>query len=189
MGIPNQPYCSKNPKLDIIWWRSEQCIGLFIKSEKVFCILSFTQSLKAWINANKVHINNLEYIALHLAKLLVQLLYSQNQGKYPPHPCHNANGDNEPSISMLNNSSTALKLGQQQIRLTAEHTFLADVKSTGSHVKGRINKPAYSFSRSYLLSPNLTQTFGTSFSTILLNKCAQSIVSKNPCAFSFQVDG
>ena len=101
---------------------SEQCIGLFIKSEKVICILPFTQSLKARINANEVHINNLKYVALHLAKLLVQLLYSQNPEKYPTHPYNDAKGDNEPMIGWLNISSTASKLGQQQIRLTAKHT-------------------------------------------------------------------
>ena len=90
---------------------SEQCIGLFIKSEKVFCILLFTQSLKARIDANEAHINNLEYIALYLARFLVQLLYSQNPGIDPPHPCHDAKGDNKPSIGWLNNPSTASKLG------------------------------------------------------------------------------
>ena len=120
---------------------------------KLICILPFTQSLKARIDKNEVHINNLEYIALHLAKLLVQLLYSRNPEKYPPHPCHDAKGDNTPSISWLNYSSTASKLGQQQIRLTAEHTLLHDVKSTASHVTGNTNDPADSFSRPYRLFP------------------------------------
>ena len=127
----NRPYCPKNPGLTWTSYggASKQCIGLFVKSEKVFCILPFTQSLKARIDANKVHINNLEYIALHLAKLLVQLLHSQNPGNYPPYtcPCHYAKEDNESLIGWLNNSSTASKLSQQQIRLTAEHTLLADI--------------------------------------------------------------
>ena len=111
------------------------------------------QSIKTQIDNKEVHINNLEYIALHLAKLLVQLLYSQTPEKYAPHPYHNAKRDNIPSISWLNYLSTASKLGQQQIRLTAEHTLLHDVKSTASHVTGNTNDPADSFSRPYLAFP------------------------------------
>ena len=128
----------------------EQCIGLFIESEKVFYILPYTKALKARIDANEIHVNNLEYIALHLAKILVQLLYSLHPERYPPSPCHDAKGDNTPSVGWLNNSSTASTIGQQQISLTAEHTLLSAVKTTGSHVPGDINKFADGLSRPYL---------------------------------------
>ena len=132
---------------------SEQCVAFFIKSEKVFCILPFTKALKTRIDNNEVHVNNLEYITLHLAKILVQLLYSQNPSKYPPHPCHNVKGDNTPSVGWLNNTSTASTLGQQQLQLTAEYTLLADIKSTASHIDGKSNDPADSFSRPYKCFP------------------------------------
>ena len=49
----------------------KQYIGLYIKSEKVFYVLPFTKTLKEYIEANKIYVNNVEYIALHLAKVLV----------------------------------------------------------------------------------------------------------------------
>ena len=57
--------------------------------------------MKARIDNNKMHINNFEYIALYLVELLVQTLYSQHPGKYPPHPCHDAKGNNTPSLDCI----------------------------------------------------------------------------------------
>ena len=150
----------------------EQCIGFYTDSEKVFCILPYTKLLKIRIDADKIHVNNLEYIALHLAKIVVQLIHSLHPSKYPPSPCHDAKGDNTPSIGWLNNSSTASKLGQQQISLTAEHTLLSPVKTTASHVPGDENGFGDELSRPYLFfSTPYPKLWTIPYRTIIKQAC------------------
>jgi hypothetical protein len=75
-------------------------------------------------------------------------------------------GDNTPSLSWFDNYGTASAIGQNQIRLSAEYSLDANVKSTGEHLPGIENDMAGDISRPYkLFNPPLTTIHDVPFST------------------------
>jgi hypothetical protein len=119
-----------------------------------------------------VHINSLEYIALLLASIIVNKIYKENPTVFPPSLTHLALGDNTPSLSWFNHHSTALAMGQNQIRLSAEYSIDANVKLSGKHLKGTLNTMADEISRPHeRFTPHLTTIHDIPFSTLIKQVC------------------
>jgi hypothetical protein len=130
-----------------------------------------------------VYINSLEYIALQLASIIVNELYEENPTAFPPSPTHLASGDNTPSLSWFDHHSTASAMGQNQIRLSAEYSLDANVKSSGKHLKGTLNTMADKISRPHeRFTPNLTKIHDIPFSTLVKQVC-----QKHPILQSYRI--
>jgi hypothetical protein len=115
-----------------------------------------------------VYINSLEYIALQLASIIVNELYEENPTAFPPSPTHLALGDNTPSLPWFDHHSTASAMGQNQIRLSAEYSIDANVKSSRKHLKGTLNTMADKILRPHeRFTPHLTKIHDIPFSTLL----------------------
>jgi hypothetical protein len=119
-----------------------------------------------------VYINSLKYIALQLASIIVNELYEENPTAFPPSPTHLALGDNTPSLSWFDHHSTASAMGQNQIRLSAEYSLDANVKSSRKHLKGTLNTMADKISRPHEhFTPHLTKIHDIPFSTLVKQVC------------------
>ena len=164
---------------------SELALSVYIKQSKVWCMVPFGKDLSARIKGKdrEVFINSLEYIALQLASIIVNEIYEENPTVFPPSPTHLALGDNTPSLSWLDNYSTASEMGQNQIRLTAEYSLGANVKTTGDHLPGSENDMADDISRPYkFFSPPLTTIHDVPFSILVKQVC-----QKHPILRSYRI--
>jgi hypothetical protein len=155
---------------------SDLALSVYIKQAKVWCMVPFGKDLLSRIKglgkAKDVFINILEYIALQLASIIVNDLYDENPTAFPPSPTHLALGDNTPSLSWYDHHSTASAMGQNQIRLSAEYSLEAKVKSSREHLKGTLNQMADEISRPHeRFTPHLTTTHGIPFSTLVKQVC------------------
>ena len=155
---------------------SDLALSVYIKQAKVFCLVPFGKDLFSRIKGlgkdKEVFINSLEYIALQLAHIIINEIYDENPSAFPPSPTHLALGDNTPSVSWLNHHSTASTMGQNQIRLTAEYSIDANVKSYAEHLQGIKNEMGDTISRPHeLFTPKLTTIYDVPFSTLVKQVC------------------
>jgi hypothetical protein len=130
-----------------------------------------------------VYINSLEYIALQLASIIVNDLYEENPTAFPPSTTHLALGDNTPSLSWFDHHSTASAMGQNQIRLSAEYSINANVKSSGKHLKVTLNTMADEISCPHeRFIPHLTTIHDIPSSTLTKQVC-----QKHPILQSYRI--
>jgi hypothetical protein len=166
---------------------SDLALSVYIKQSKVWYMVPFGKDLFSRVKGlekdKDVYINSLEYIALQLASIIVNELYKENPTAFPPSPTHLALGDNMPSLSWFGHHSTASAMGQNQIRLSAEYSLDANVKSSGKHLKGTLNTMAGKISRPHeRFTPHLTKIHDIPFSTLIKQVC-----QKHPILQSYQI--
>jgi hypothetical protein len=107
-----------------------------------------------------------------LASIIVNEIYEENPTAFPPSPTHLALGDNTPLLSWFDNYSTASAMGQNQIRLSAEYSLDANVKSTGEHLPRNKNDMGDDISRPYkFFNPTQTTIHDVPFSTLVKQVC------------------
>jgi hypothetical protein len=166
---------------------SDLALSVYIKQAKVWCMVLFGKDLFSRIKglgkAKDVFINSLKYIALQLASIIVNDLYDENPTAFPPSPTHLALGDNTPFLSWYDHQSTASAMGQNQIRLSAEYSLEARVKSSGEHLKGTLNQIADGISCPHeRFTPHLTTIHDIPFSTLVKQVCL-----KHPILQSYRI--
>ena len=164
---------------------SELALSVYIKQSKVWCMVPFGKELSTRIKGKdrEVFINSLEYMALQLASIIVNEIYEENPEAFPSCPTHRAKGDNTPSISWFDTFGTASSMGQNQIRLHAEYSLTARVKSFGEHLPGEINFMGDDISRpNKFFNPPLTKIHDVPFHLLVKQVCL-----KHPILQSYRI--
>jgi hypothetical protein len=166
---------------------SDLALSVYIKQSKVWCMVPFEKDIFSQVRGlgkdKDVYINSLEYIALQLASIIVNELYEENPTAFPPSLTHLALGDNTPSLPWFDHHSTASAMGQNQIRLSAEYSLDANLKSSGKHLKGTLNTMADGILCPHeRFTPHLTKIHDIPFSTLKKQVC-----QKHPILQSYRI--
>ncbi len=151
---------------------SFKAIGVDIPHLRTWCLLPYGPALCTRLTQGETHINELEFIGLFLAYVMVLEAVNNNLIDHHPHPTVCLMGDNMSANAWCNKMSTQSVAGQNLLKLFAEYQLLSPLGASATHIAGVDNVVADTISRPHeLFSPHLTSLHSIPYTSLIKQVC------------------